>query len=217
MAGNNKSAALAPVAAGEEWLRKADPVMGRLVAHYRPCTLGQTHRDPFHTLGYSIISQQLSSKAADTIYRRVAARIGAKKRLKPAQLLGCPATDLRACGLSNAKARWLHALAEATQAGTLDFRALKKMDDASALATLDALPGIGQWTAEMALIFAFDRLDIFSMGDVGLRRMVDRLYNKGRPLSDKRTLKLTAAWAPYRSVASWYLWRAADGETAVWA
>lgn len=212
-----KNDALPSVTAAETFLTKADPLMGRLIAHYRPCTLGQTHRDPFHTLSYSIISQQLSTKAADTIYRRVAARVGAKKRLMPAQLLACPATDLRACGLSNAKAKWLHALAEATDTGVLDFKALKKMDDAAALATLDALPGIGQWTAEMALIFAFDRLDIFSMGDVGLRRMVNRLYNKGRPLSDRRTLKITGAWAPYRSVASWYLWRAADGETAVWA
>ncbi len=211
-----KNDALPSVTAAETFLTKADPLMGRLIAHYRPCTLGQTHRDPFHTLSYSIISQQLSTKAADTIYRRVAARVGAKKRLMPAQLLACPATDLRACGLSNAKAKWLHALAEATDTGVLDFKALKKMDDAAALATLDALPGIGQWTAEMALIFAFDRLDIFSMGDVGLRRMVNRLYNKGRPLSDRRTLKITGAWAPYRSVASWYLWRAADGETAVW-
>ncbi len=191
--------------------------MGRLISHYRPCTLGQTHRDPFHTLSYSIISQQLSTKAADTIYRRVAQRVGAKTRLQPAHLLGCPADDLRACGLSYAKAKWLHALSEAVRSGSLNFPALRKMDDAAALTTLDALPGIGQWTAEMALIFAFDRLDIFSLGDVGLRRMVNRLYNKGRPLNDKRTAKLTAAWSPYRSVACWYLWRAADGDAAVWA
>lgn len=213
----DKKCALPQVAAAEAHLSQADSVMGRLIAHYRPCTLGQTHRDPFHTLGYSIISQQLSTKAADTIYRRVAARVGAKQRLKPAHFLACPPGDLRACGLSNAKAKWLQALAEAHETGTLNFRALKKLDDAAALAALDALPGIGPWTAEMALIFAFDRLDIFSMGDVGLRRMVDRLYNKGRPLNERRTLKLTAAWAPYRSVASWYLWRAADGETAVWS
>jgi DNA-3-methyladenine glycosylase II len=124
--------------------------------------------------------------------------------------------QLRACGLSNAKARWLLALAEATASGTLDFRKIRRMDDAAALAVLDALPGIGQWTAEMMLIFAFDRLDVFSMGDVGLRRGVNLLYNKGRPLNDRRTLKLTAAWAPYRSVASWYLWRMADGDSTTW-
>ncbi len=205
------------VAAGERHLCGADPVMARLIAQYRPCTLGRTHRDPFHTLSYSIISQQLSSKAAETIYRRVALHVDARTRLKPAHLLEIPGADLRRCGLSNAKAKWLRALAEAVDTGKLSFKALRKMDDAAALATLDALPGIGQWTAEMALIFAFDRLDIFSLGDVGLRRTVNRLYNRGRPLSDTRTLKLTARWAPYRSVASWYLWRATDGDAVVWS
>ncbi|MGH8531076.1 MAG: DNA-3-methyladenine glycosylase family protein [Nevskiales bacterium] len=205
------------IAAAETRLAEVDPIMRRLIAHYRPCTLGLTHRDPFHTLGYSIISQQLSTKAADTIYQRVAARVGTKSRMRPAHFLEIAAEELRACGLSYAKAKWLRTLAQAVDSGELNFAALRKMDDAAALAALDALPGIGQWTAEMALIFAFDRLDIFSLGDVGLRRMVNRLYNKGRPLNDKRTIKLTAGWAPYRSVASWYLWRATDGDAAVWA
>ena len=82
---------------------------------------------------------------------------------------------------------------------------------------LDALPGIGRWSAEMYIMFALDRLDVFAMGDVGLRNGVNRLYNKGRKLSDKRTLAIAAKWAPYRSVASWYLWRLGDEEPENWA
>jgi DNA-3-methyladenine glycosylase II len=88
------------------------------------------------------------------------------------------------------------------------------MDDEAAIAALDALPGIGRWTAEMMLIFALDRLDVFSLGDAGLRRAINQLYNDGDPLDDDDTLALTESWAPYRSVACWYLWRAIDGTPA---
>src|SRR3546814_5240423 len=90
------------------------------------------------------------------------------------------------------------------------FGALKKLDDETAIEVLDALPGIGRWTAEMFLMFAMQRLDLFAMDDVGLRRGINMLYNKGKPVSEARTLKITRKWAPYRSVASWYLWRVAD-------
>jgi DNA-3-methyladenine glycosylase II len=204
------------IAEAEAQLARSDRPLAQLIERYGPCQIGRRRRDPFQVLASSIISQQLSTKAADTIQARVHAAVGANGRLAPAHFSGVDIAQLRACGLSNAKARWLLALAEATASGTLDFRKIRRMDDAAALAVLDALPGIGQWTAEMMLIFAFDRLEVFSMGDVGLRRGVNLLYNKGRPLNDRRTLKLTAAWAPYRSVASWYLWRMADGDSTTW-
>lgn len=205
------------VAAGERFLAQADPVMAQLLRAHGPCTLGRRKRDPFHVLAASIIGQQLSSKAADSIQARVEARVAADKHLKPEHFLQISAEELRACGLSNAKTRWLRSLAEAAIRGTLDFARLRKMDDTAALKALDDLPGIGPWTAEMFLIFALDRLDIFSMGDVGLRNAVNRLYNKGRPLNDARTLKLTRQWAPFRSIASWYLWRLTDGDIQTWA
>ena len=161
-------------------------------------------------LASAIISQQLSTKAADTIQARVHKALGAGKRLTPAHFARADIPTLRACGLSNAKARWLLALADSVSSGSLDFKKLKKLDDAAALEMLDALPGIGQWTAEMMLIFAFDRLDVFSLGDVGLRNAINRHYNQGRKLNDRRTLKLVQGWAPYRSVACWYLWRGLD-------
>ncbi|WP_020649666.1 DNA-3-methyladenine glycosylase family protein [Solimonas variicoloris] len=204
------------VRAAEQHLSGADPVMAAVIERHGPCTLGATRRDPFHTLCASIISQQLSSKAADTIQARLMAGIGAGRRITPPLLLAASHEELRGYGLSTAKARWLRALGEAAAAGTLDFRALGRLDDEAAIAVLDALPGIGRWTAEMFLMFALNRIDLFAMDDVGLRRGVAMLYNRGRPLSDARTLKITRRWAPYRTIASWYLWRVADPVNEIW-
>lgn len=204
------------VALAEARLPRTDPVMAALIRRYGPCTLGRKRRQPFHVLCSSIIGQQLSTKAADTIQARVAKALDAGRAFRPSDFLDAREDTLRTCGLSRAKAKWLRALAETVDNGQLDFAALRRMDDATALATLDALPGIGPWTAEMFLIFALGHLDIFSMGDVGLRRGINQLYNKGRPLNDARTRKLTERWAPYRSVASWYLWRVSDGDVDAW-
>ena len=187
-----------------------DAIMARLVQKHSPCTLAAKKRDPFHTLCVSIISQQLSSKAADTIASRVQALVGAKERLTHQHFKKVTVEQLRGCGLSNMKARWLTDIAEAARSGDLSFSKIAKMSDLEAIRTLDALPGIGQWTAEMFLIFALGRPDVFSMGDVGLRRAVNQFYNGGRKLSDRRTEELVARWSPYRSVACWYLWRSAD-------
>ncbi|MGH8462369.1 MAG: DNA-3-methyladenine glycosylase family protein [Stenotrophobium sp.] len=199
------------ILAAEKHLCRADKKLARLIRQHGPCTLGAKKRDPFHVLCSSIVSQQLSTKAADTIQARVMAHVGARPHLKPQHFLDTPHEALRACGLSNAKAKWLRTLAERVDSGEFSFRKLQRMDDDSAIEALDALPGIGRWTAEMYLIFALDRLDIFALDDVGLRRGVDKLYNGGERLGDDATLAVTAGWAPYRSVASWYLWRLADG------
>ena len=126
-------------------------------------------------------------------------------------------SSLRACRLSNAKAKWIVEIARRTHSGEFSFRKLVRLDDEAAIEMLDALPGIGRWSAEMYLMFALARLDIFAMDDLGLRRSVNRLYARGRKLSDRRTLVITKVWAPYRSVASWYLWRLGDEEPGNWA
>lgn len=200
------------LAGAERHLARRCPSLRRLIRAHGPSTLGATRRDPFHVLASSIIGQQLSTKAADTIQARVHALVGARTRLRPEQLLSVSAEALRGAGLSHAKCKWLHALSERTVSGELEFRALARMDDESAIELLDALPGVGRWTAEMFLIFALDRLDIFSLGDVGLRNGVNRLFNQGAKLDDAATLEIAERWGPYRSVASWYLWRMADGE-----
>jgi DNA-3-methyladenine glycosylase II len=201
----------------ESHLSAMDPMMARLIARHGPCRLGARRRNPFHTLMTSIVSQQLSSKAADTIQSRVQKLLKANPHFRPAHFINARHADLRACGLSNAKAKWMVEIARRARAGEFSFRKLRRLDDEGAIEALDALPGIGRWSAEMYLIFALDRLDIFAMDDVGLRRGVNRLYGNARKLSDRRTLAVTKAWAPYRSVASWYLWRLGNEEPANWA
>ncbi len=209
--------------AAEAHLAAADPVMAKLISHFGPSTLGRKRRDPFHVLCASIIGQQLSAKAADTIQKRVATLIGAPMDCFEHTHFGSATQQsLRACGLSNAKGKWLLELASRRSDGRFDATALARLDDAALCIELDALPGIGLWTAEMMLIFAFDRLDVFSLGDVGLRNAINKLYapkgrdGKPKKLDDKKTLKITKPWSPYRSIACWYLWRGIDGDIGNW-
>ncbi|HEX4871322.1 MAG TPA: DNA-3-methyladenine glycosylase 2 family protein [Nevskiaceae bacterium] len=201
----------ARIAEAERHLARHCPPLRPLIRAHGPCPLGSRRRDPFAVLCASIISQQLSTKAADTIQQRVEALCGGRApRLRPARLIALSHEQLRGCGLSNAKATWLRALAEQALDGRLDFRALRALDDEAAIQALDALPGVGRWTAEMLLMFALDRLDVFALDDVGLRRGIERLYNGGARMDDAAILAISAGFAPYRSVASWYLWRLTD-------
>jgi len=209
--------------AAEAHLTAADPVMARLIEHFGPCTLGRKRRDPFHVLCASIIGQQLSAKAADTIQKRVATLLGAPMdHFEHTHFAAVTQESLRACGLSNAKAKWLLELSARRGDGRFDAAALAKLNNAALTVELDTLPGIGLWTAEMMLIFAFDRLDVFSLGDVGLRNAINQLYagkdrdGKPKKLDDKKTLKITKLWSPYRSIACWYLWRGIDGDIGNW-
>lgn len=199
----------------DQALSLADPVMADLVRRFGPCGLRRRARSAFEVLAASIISQQLSNKAAGTIQRRVEALLGGT--LDAAAFAAAEHEALRAAGLSNAKARWLKSLGEQAASGALRFRRLGHLEDEAAIRELDALPGVGRWTAEMFLIFALGRLDIFSMGDVGLRNAVNTLYNGGVKLDEAATAGITDRWAPWRSVASWYLWRLTDAEDSVWA
>jgi DNA-3-methyladenine glycosylase II len=200
----------------ERSLARRDPVLRALIKRYGPCQLGAQKRDPFHVLCTSIISQQLSTKAADTIQARVATAVMAGARFMPAHFIEAEYDLLRGCGLSNAKSKWLIAIAQKVHGGEFSFARLRRLDDEAAIEMLDALPGIGRWTAEMYLMFALGRIDLFSLGDVGLRNAVNRLYNGGTKLDDEATLAIADTWAPYRTVACWYLWRSADGDSETW-
>lgn len=187
--------------------------MADLVARLGDCTLWQRRFRPFPTLCRAIIGQQISAKAAATIERRTLQAIGASD-FRADRLRRCPEAALRAAGLSRAKVRYLQALAEADR--SLDWRALGRREDHAVVQELTRLPGIGPWTAEMFLIFVQQRPDVFSMGDMGLRSSINRLYAGGDRLDVAATRAITERWAPWRSIASWYLWRLVDADLDTW-
>ncbi len=174
-----------------------DPVMRELIARNGELPVLTPAPDPFGTLIRSVGGQQLSVKAAASIHARLLERLGP---LTPATLLRTPGEDLRAAGLSWAKVRTVQAIAAAAQAGTVDFSRLATQRDEDVVAALLPLPGIGRWTAEMFLMFALARPDVFSFTDLALRQGLARLY-PGVPAATA-----TARWAPYRTLAARYLW-----------
>ncbi|HEX7642569.1 MAG TPA: DNA-3-methyladenine glycosylase 2 family protein [Burkholderiaceae bacterium] len=176
--------------------------MAGLIRVHGPCRLADREFRPFQTLANSIISQQLSAKAADTIERRVHAIVPG---LTPAGFLAVAPDALRTAGLSSAKARYIVELAQRVSDGRLNLEAMQEAPDADVVAALVELPGIGQWTAEMFLIFGLRRPDVLSLGDAGLQRATRLLFG-----DDAKLERLGQPWRPFRSVASWYLWRTLD-------
>lgn len=164
-------------------------------------------RDPFLALVGAVISQQLSTKAADTIEGRVLALTGGAEGMTPAALLALPPDALRAAGLSRPKIAYLRDLAAHITDGRLDLHGLREKTDEEIVAAITAIKGFGRWSAEMFLMFCLHRPDVFPVGDLGIVKGVQRLAGmKSRP--KPRTMMRTAeAWRPYRSIASWYLWR----------
>jgi DNA-3-methyladenine glycosylase II len=170
--------------------------------------LGKRPFDLFHTLVVSIISQQLSAKASDTIERRIAECIPSP--FKAEEMVCVPPERLREAGLSSRKVAYIQGLAERVNEGSLTYETLSAKDNDEVMAALMEIPGIGRWTAEMFLIFGLKRPDVMSLGDAGLQRAAKKLYPKAS--SNGNVLeKVSERWKPYRSVASWYLWRWVDG------
>lgn len=188
--------------AAERHLSQSCEVMARLVTVHGPCPIADREFLPFQTLAASIISQQLSAKAADTIERRVLAIVSS---FTPAGFLTVPLDALRGAGLSSAKARYILELAQRVNDGWLDFDTLLRQADDDVIAALVELPGIGRWTAEMFLIFGLRRPDVLALGDAGLQRAARLLYGEDADLE-----RVGQSWRPYCSVASWYLWRHLD-------
>lgn len=181
--------------------------MRRLIKIHGPCDLADREFRPFATLARSIIGQQLSSKAAETITGRLFGLLG--EPLAPDNLLRANPDHLRAMGLSAAKARYLRELATRVLDGRLSFDFLSSLDNDQVVAKLVELPGIGQWTAEMFLIFGLKRPDVLALSDAGLQRAARLLYGTRRTKASILG-KVSEPWRPYRSVASWYLWQHLD-------
>ena len=191
-------------------LRKADPVMGDLMARSGPCTLEPGSTDAFLTLCQSIVSQQLSSRAAGTIIDRLQALFDSGLPT-PEGILALPDETLRGLGLSRQKQASLKDLSLKTIEGSLQLGELDGLSDAEVTQQLTQVRGIGVWTAEMFLIFSLGRLDVFPVGDLGIRKAIQRLYGYKKLPAVVTMHRHARKWAPYRTIGSWYLWHSYDG------
>ncbi len=187
-------------------LSDTDPVLDGLITRYKGLTLA-SRGDAFQTLARSIIGQQISVKAAQSVWDRFATEVG---EMRPEHVLKLSVARLRSCGLSGQKVGYLLDLSARFAGGELDAGRWHDMDDETLIAELTRVKGIGRWTAEMFLIFYLTRPDVFPLGDLGLQRAMSLHYNKGRALSERRISALSRLWTPWRSVATWYLWRSLD-------
>jgi DNA-3-methyladenine glycosylase II len=182
-------------------------VLGDLIRRIGPYRIEYAPAD-FSTLARCIVAQQLSGKVAVTIYKRLAAAASPNgEPLTAEAVLGLPAEEMRALGLSQQKIAYLRELAQACRQGRLDLAALESMPDEEVIRRLTEIKGIGIWTAHMYLIFALRRPDVLPTGDLGIRVAVQRVYGLQRQPAPAEVERIGRPWRPYASVASWYLWR----------
>jgi DNA-3-methyladenine glycosylase II len=191
-------------------LKKSDPVLRAIIESVGPFRM-EFGPPGFATLAESIVYQQLNGRAAATIFSRFAALAG--EPLTPEGILKLTDAQLRSVGLSKQKSAYLKDLATKTAAGVLDFSSLLEMPDHEVIAHLTQVKGIGPWTAQMFLIFNLKRPDVLPTGDYGVQAAMKKHYRKRKLPKPKDMEKIARAWAPYRSVACWYLWRSLDIKT----
>ena len=195
-------------AAACEHLMRKDRVLRRLVPKF-PGAAIETRGDPFVTLARSVVGQQISVKAAQSVWTRFS---GLMKTVKPAQVLKLSTEEMRGAGLSARKVEYLQDLATYFQTGKVSVKQWHLMEDEAIITELVAIRGIGRWTAEMFLMFYLLRPDVLPLDDVGLLNGISKLYFSGEPVSRSEVRDLARAWEPYRSVATWYIWRSLDPE-----
>ncbi|MCX6607181.1 MAG: DNA-3-methyladenine glycosylase 2 family protein [Acidobacteria bacterium] len=187
-------------------LEAADPVLGNIIRQVGPYAITY-HAPDFTALARSIVYQQLSGKAAATIFARVLAAAGRGGKLSPTKLIALGPEGLRPHGLSQQKASYLVDLATRR----IPFSRLPALPDSEVLAALTAVKGVGVWTAQMFLMFALERPDIFPTGDLGIRNAIQKAYDLPTPPTPAEMERIAQPWRPYASVSTWYLWRFLDG------
>jgi len=191
-------------------LVKRDRVMKKLIPQFGDGRL-QSPGDAFTTLARSIVGQQISVKAAQSVWDRFAKLLsGPSSRVSPAAVLALDTAALRAAGLSARKIDYLRDLAQHFQSGAVHVRQWQQMEDEAIVDELVAIRGIGRWTAEMFLIFHLMRPNVLPLDDVGLLKGISLHYFSGEPVSRAEAREVGEAWAPFRSVATWYIWRSLD-------
>jgi DNA-3-methyladenine glycosylase II len=190
-------------------LESSDKVLSVLIKKHGPCTISPALANPFHALASSIISQQISARAARAIKGRLLGLLG-KGQFTPDGLLNLSPKQIRSAGLSGPKTEYIRGVAMAVESGRLDFPSLSNCEDEEVIESLVTLSGVGRWTAEMFLIFGLGRPDVLSVHDAGLRKGFQITYKLASPPTAAEMVATGERWRPYRSVASWYLWRVVD-------
>jgi DNA-3-methyladenine glycosylase II len=194
-------------------LKNADPVLGAIIERVGAYKI--QYREPsFQTLVRSIVYQQLSGKAALTIFNRL---LDAAKTdpITPEAILRLRPTRMRALGLSKQKLTYIRELARMTRDGIIDFGQYPALDDAAIVESLTTVKGVGVWTVHMFLIFALRRVDVLPTGDLGVRMAMKKAYGLADLPKPAEMEKIATAWRPYCSVATWYLWRSLDNQGAM--
>ncbi|CAJ0812950.1 MULTISPECIES: DNA-3-methyladenine glycosylase [Ralstonia] len=190
-------------------LMKRDRILRKIIPAYGPAHLA-SRGDPFVTLARSIVGQQISVKAAQSVWERVAATC---PKLVPAQFLRAGQEKLAGCGLSKRKAEYILDLADHFRNGTVHVAKWAEMDDEDVIAELTQIRGIGRWTAEMFLMFNLMRPNVLPLDDIGLINAISQNYFSGEPVTRSEAREVAANWEPWRTVATWYMWRSLDTAT----
>ena len=186
-------------------LSKKDKTLKKIIGAYEG-ELMVTRGDAFYTLARAIAGQQISVKAADSVWRKLEAAVD----ISPDAFAEAPGELLRSCGLSGSKVIYMHSLAAHFIDNKKTIKNWPKMSDEEIIAELTSIRGIGVWSAEMFLIFHLARPDVFPAADLGVLKAIYRHYNNGEKMPLKDVRQLAECWRPYRTVASWYLWRSLD-------
>lgn len=197
-------------------IKEADTYLYEKVQELRPlisgngtCTLTRRRYSSFQSLIRSIISQQLSNKASRSIFVRLE-NLVKNGNISPNNIAEHSITELRSIGISNSKAKFILGLAEDITTGRLNLRNIARLSDSEAKEALTKVRGIGNWTAEMYLIFHLKRPDVISVADIGIKRAVQNAYSLTDKPSDEELLSISKIWKPYRSIACWHLWKSLD-------
>ena len=191
---------------GKNYLIKKDKKLGNLIKFY-PKDFLFTKSDPFLTLARSIVGQQISVKAAQSVWDRLEIKI---KKVTPINIKKMHSNSLKSVGLSRQKVKYLKNLSDAFIRNKIKIKLWYKMNDEEIIQDLIQIKGIGRWTAEMFLIFNLCRADIFPLDDIGMIKGLCKLYNLDYPINKDEVIKTGSKWKPYRSIATWYLWRSLD-------
>ena len=188
-------------------LSKRDPVLKKIINKFNKGFL-TTRKDPFFSLCRTIVGQQISTKAADSIWLKFEKKC--KKKILPINVLKLSSSSLRSAGLSRQKVSYLKNIAKSFKNKSFNIRNLKKMDDEQAISYITQLKGLGIWSAQMFLMFNLNRPDIFPTKDIGLVRAISKNYKTSYPPSERFLNKISKLHLGYRSVFTWYMWRSID-------